>query len=232
MSKRRKFRQPYPAQFRCEAVELVRASGRPIKQIAHDLDVSYESLRLWVKQAEIDAGEREELRRLRREVRLLAEEREILKKAAAFRADDDPRARRARGRRSRRPRLQPRPPERALGRRYQLPAHVGGLALRCVVVDCFSRRVVGWSLQDHLRASLVLEALELAVSWRRPTRRLVHHSDRGSQYVSLAFGQRCRQAGVELSMGNSEIPSKQTRERGKVERMPCGSPPISRGGTR
>jgi transposase len=75
-----------------EAVELVRASGRPIKQLARELDVSYESLRLWVKQAEIDAGEREglssgereELRQLRRENRVLRQEREILKKAAAF----------------------------------------------------------------------------------------------------------------------------------------------------
>jgi transposase len=85
-------RKPYPEQFKREAVELVRSSGRPLSRIARELGVTSESLRLWRKQAEIDAGVREglsseergELRELRREVRILREEREILKKAAAF----------------------------------------------------------------------------------------------------------------------------------------------------
>jgi putative transposase len=70
-----------------------------------------------------------------------------------------------------------------------------------IVVDCFSRRVVGWALEDHLRADLVVDALEQALQRRRPDRGLVHHSDQGSQYVSLAFGRRCRLAGIEQSMG-------------------------------
>ena len=73
-------------------MRLVRTSGKTLKEIAADLGVSTESLRKWVRQADIDAGrrdglttaEREELQRLRREVRILREEREILKKAAAF----------------------------------------------------------------------------------------------------------------------------------------------------
>jgi transposase len=85
-------RPPYPGQFRREAVELVRTSGRTIKEIASDLGVTEQSLRNWVKQQEVDVGtrpgissdEREELKRLRRENRVLREEREILKKAAAF----------------------------------------------------------------------------------------------------------------------------------------------------
>jgi len=70
-----------------------------------------------------------------------------------------------------------------------------------VVVDCYSRRVVGRSIADHLRADLVVDALEMAVARRRPEPGLVHHSDQGSQHVSLALGQRCRRAGIELSMG-------------------------------
>jgi len=87
-------RPPYPEQFRREAVELVRKSGRPVKEVAGDLGVTEESLRNWVRQASVDArrahgvssGEKEELRRLRREVRVLREEREILRKAAVFSA--------------------------------------------------------------------------------------------------------------------------------------------------
>jgi transposase len=83
---------PYPPEFRREAVELVRISERSIAQVASDLGVSDQTLRNWVKQADVDAGkreglsteEREELRRLRRENRTLLREREILKKAAAF----------------------------------------------------------------------------------------------------------------------------------------------------
>lgn len=70
-----------------------------------------------------------------------------------------------------------------------------------VVLDCFSRRIVGFAIEDHLRAELVVDALEQALQRRRPERGLVHHSDQGSQYVSLAFGRRCRLAGIEQSMG-------------------------------
>jgi transposase len=86
-------RPPDPPEFRAEAVRLIRSSGKPLSQISRDLGVSEQSLRVWIKQADLDEGRRddglttnelEELRRLRRENRVLREEREILKKAAAF----------------------------------------------------------------------------------------------------------------------------------------------------
>lgn len=87
-----KHQKPYPPEFRREAVELYQRSGRSLREIAADLGVSSESLRLWVAQAGVDAGrregltseEREELRRLRRENRILKQERDLLVKAAAF----------------------------------------------------------------------------------------------------------------------------------------------------
>jgi putative transposase len=70
------------------------------------------------------------------------------------------------------------------------------------VLDCYSRRCVGWSIRDDLRAELVTDAVAMAIAGRRPKPGLVHHSDRGSQYVSLAMGEHLREAGIETSMGS------------------------------
>ena len=70
------------------------------------------------------------------------------------------------------------------------------------VLDLFSRRIVGWSMADHLRTELVLDALGMAVLGRRPDGGLIHHSDHGCQYTSVAFGKRCRDAGIVSSMGS------------------------------
>ena len=69
-----------------------------------------------------------------------------------------------------------------------------------VVVDAFSRRVVGGSMATHLRTELVLEALNRAL-WQRRPKNVIHHSDQGCQYTSFAFGKRCRLMGVRPSMG-------------------------------
>ena len=87
-----KTRPPYPEEFRREAVALIRSGQRSLAEASKSLGVSQQTLRNWIKQTDVDAGraegvtsdEREELRRLRRENRVLREEREILKKAAAF----------------------------------------------------------------------------------------------------------------------------------------------------
>lgn len=76
-----------------------------------------------------------------------------------------------------------------------------GFLYVAVVLDAWSRRVVGWSMAAHLRTELVLDALNMAI-WRRRPQGVVHHSDQGAQYTSIAFGQRCRQAGVRPSTGS------------------------------
>ena len=81
-----------------------------------------------------------------------------------------------------------------------VPTMAGFLYL-AVVLDAWSRRIVGWAMANHLRAELVLDAMEMAVGQRRPGN-VVHHSDQGSQYTSLAFGKRCTETGVRPSMGS------------------------------
>ena len=78
---------------------------------------------------------------------------------------------------------------------------LAGFLYLAVVVDVWSRRVVGWAMANQLRAELVLDALNRALGQRRP-REVIHHSDQGSQYTSLAFGKRCKKAGVRPSMGS------------------------------
>jgi len=70
------------------------------------------------------------------------------------------------------------------------------------VQDVYSRRIVGWSMADHMRAELVTDALQMALAHRRPAPGLIWHSDQGSQFVSLAFGQQARAAGIAQSMGS------------------------------
>ena len=70
------------------------------------------------------------------------------------------------------------------------------------VIDCFSRKVVGWSMRADMQAELVVDALEMAIERRQPAGELVHHSDQGSQYVALIFGQKLRKAGIAQSMGS------------------------------
>src|SRR5947208_1413522 len=81
-----------------------------------------------------------------------------------------------------------------------VPTWAGFLFL-AVVLDAFSRRIVGWAMANHLKTELVLEALNMAVGRRRPND-VIHHSDQGCQYTSIAFGSRCREAGVRPSMGS------------------------------
>jgi putative transposase len=83
----------------------------------------------------------------------------------------------------------------------EIPTWEGKLYL-AHVQDLFSRRIVGWAMASHMRKELVLEALEMAIQRRKPDAGLIHHSDHGSQYVALLFGERCEQAGIAVSMGS------------------------------
>ena len=82
-----------------------------------------------------------------------------------------------------------------------IPTHEGWLFL-AAVVDMFSRKVVGWSMRNDMQAELVVDALSMAVVRRRPNQGLIHHSDRGSQFSSLAFGRTLRDSGLVASMGS------------------------------
>lgn len=77
-----------------------------------------------------------------------------------------------------------------------------GFVYLAVVLDVFSRRIVGWSMENHLRTDLVIAALTMALHQRRPESDVIHHSDQGCQYTSISFGMRCKEAGVRPSMGS------------------------------
>jgi putative transposase len=77
-----------------------------------------------------------------------------------------------------------------------------GFLYLAIVLDVWSRRIVGWAMANHLKTELVLDALDMALAQRRPES-VIHHSDKGCQYTSYAFGKRCREAGVVPSMGST-----------------------------
>ena len=81
-----------------------------------------------------------------------------------------------------------------------VPTWAGFLYL-AIVLDAFSRRIVGWAMGTNLKTQLVLDAMNMAIGQRKP-RDVIHHSDQGSQYTSIAFGLRCKEAGVRPSMGS------------------------------
>ena len=80
-----------------------------------------------------------------------------------------------------------------------IPTWAGFLYL-AIVLDAWSRRVVGWAMATHLKTDLVLAALNMAITQRRP-HEVIHHSDHGCRYTALAFGHRCQQLGVRPSRG-------------------------------
>ena len=78
---------------------------------------------------------------------------------------------------------------------------LAGFLFLAVVMDAFSRHIVGWAMATHLRTEFILDALNMAIYQRRP-QDVIHHSDQGTQYTSIAFGARCKEAGIRPSMGS------------------------------
>jgi putative transposase len=83
-----------------------------------------------------------------------------------------------------------------------VPTRYEGFLYLAVILDVFSRRVVGWAMAAHLRTKLVVSALEMAVWNRRAGAGVIHHSDHGAQYTSLLFGEHCQAVGIRCSMGS------------------------------
>src|SRR5438105_15483871 len=86
-----------------------------------------------------------------------------------------------------------------------IPTWSGFLYL-AIVLDVFSRKIVGWAMETHLRTELMLAAIDMAITVRRP-KEVIHHSDRGCQYTSYAFGKRCREAGIMPRLARVAMPS-------------------------
>jgi putative transposase len=78
-----------------------------------------------------------------------------------------------------------------------------GFLYLAFILDVYSRRIVGWAMESHLRTELVVDALQMAVWRRKPSPGLVHHSDQGVQYTALSFSERLKEVGIEPSMGRT-----------------------------
>ena len=94
------------------------------------------------------------------------------------------------------------------------------------MLDVWSRRIVGWAMANHLKTELVLDALDMALAQRRPES-VIHHSEKGCQYTSYAFGKRCREAGVVPSMGSTGDAYDNAMAESSQPDLPASPPPAS-----
>jgi transposase-like protein len=206
----------YTPELREEAVRLHREQGASVAESARRLGLGSETLLKWVRQAEVDAGERAgatreehaENVRLKRELRRAEEEKLIAVPAPDlvernFSADA---------------------PDRVwVADITYIRCYEGWLYL-AIVIDLFSRKIVGWSMRASLEAEIVSDALAMAVARRRPAAGIVHHSDRGSQYTSLLTGKTLRELGVTPSMGSKGCAYDNAAHRGAEELTTLADP--------
>src|SRR5207245_2344271 len=209
-------RPPYPPAFRAEAVRLIRFGHKPLSEIAKDLGVTDQTLRNWVRQADVDEGSRDGL--TSRENAELQEEgvRCSRKRVARLmrKAGIEGCHRRRSIRTTQRVveaeevpdlvqrKFNPEAPNRLWVADLTYVPTMAGFLFLAVVLDVFSRRVIGWAMGARPTMQLVIEALDMAIWNRQADPGVIHHSDHGSQYTSLAYGQRMREAGLVSSMGS------------------------------
>ncbi len=183
---------PYSPEVRARAVRMVfdhqgehASQAAAISSIAAKMGCAPETLRGWVRQADADHGP-------------------AGSRSGQAGADHGQQQGRAGPARSRQPAVPGPAPERALGLRFHLRRDRVRLRLRRLVIDAYARRSVGWRVSRSAYASFVLDALEQALHARRPVQGggLVHHSDRGVQYVSIRYTERLAAAGIEPSVGS------------------------------
>src|SRR5436190_71586 len=215
MGKKRR-RRSFSPEFKAEAIRVVRESGKSVSTVARELDLTETALRRWMVQAEVDAGrsgsgplttdERAELTQLRRDVKTLRVGR--LMREQGLRAREKRRFQRTTDSQHDLP-VAP----NVLDRQFTVAApntawvsditylwtREGWLYL-VVILDLFSRRVVGWALRNRITRELAVEALTMALAHRQPDPGLVHHSDRGSQYASGDYRAVLDAHGIVMSM--------------------------------
>ncbi len=187
MEKSGRGRGPYPPEFRREAVELYRSSGKSLRvrrvhaelRLGHDVKVSRKRVERLMRQAGISGLVTRKRGRTTVRVPGVRVADDLVRRG--FRPVD--------------------PNVLWVADITYLSTWEGWLYL-AAVQDAFSRSIVGWSMESHMRAELVTDALGMGLSRRRPGEGLIHHSDQGAQYVSLAFGQQARDAGIAVSMGS------------------------------
>ncbi len=192
-------RSQYPDEFREEAVRLARlakAESRPLAHVARELGLNAQTLTNWVHDAQVESGDRAE--RVRRLMRLAGIQGHVprLKRRISHvdvdgvhapdlvRHDWNPSA----------------PNTLWMADITYIRIWQGWLYL-AVIMDVCSRRIVGWSMQSHMRTDLVQDALDMAIARRRPVAGRLHHTDHASQYAALTFGVELRKHKIEASMG-------------------------------
>jgi transposase InsO family protein len=167
-----KTRRQFSRQFKAETIALIRSSGKSVPHVCRDLDLAESVVRRWLAQAEIDDGRREGL------TTPAAQPPDLVRRN-----------------------VNPSAPDRLWISDITYVSTWEGWFYLAVILDAYSRRVVGLALAHHLRTELATDELQMALTSRQPGPDLIHHSDRGGQYLSAAYIGTLASYGVRSSVG-------------------------------